>query len=183
MYTCPCTIPIDKDFIKVPQKGVANPVLYILGEAPGAEEVKNGTPFIGPAGQVLRSALAIAKFTNVRVGNTCLCRPTCNNGNTNRAPTTDEISNCFTENTLKDIQTSKPKCILMLGKSAVYALTMTEKIKMADLIARKITTIYPVPSYVYYHPSYMMRVQATEPGVLLFDNFVNLLVKIKEQYS
>ena len=54
---CPCST-IDKKFI--PPEGSRKPRVYIAGMVPGEEEVKEGRPFVGPSGKVLRSALSDA---------------------------------------------------------------------------------------------------------------------------
>ena len=49
----------DLDCTLVPGEG-DNPIAFIIGEAPGAQEVIKRRPFVGPAGRVQRSLTAIA---------------------------------------------------------------------------------------------------------------------------
>lgn len=180
---CPCTICTPKNI--VPCKGIDAPDVYILGEAPGADEVENRTPFIGQAGQVLRSALKIAGLTSVRVGNTCLCRPTTISkagGICNRTPTDEEIMNCFEQNAEQDLISHMPrKGLLVLGRSAAYAVTRNDRIKIGSIYGNEILSRYNCYVYAYYHPSYLMRIQNDKQGTPLFDKFVTLLTHIKDR--
>jgi len=55
----------------------AGPRLVLVGEAPGAEEVRQGRPFVGRSGQLLDRALAAAGIARADclVANTFRCQP------------------------------------------------------------------------------------------------------------
>lgn len=67
----------------VPFEGDENSLIRICGEAPGAEEVDAGRPFVGRSGQLLRSSLKHAKIDEKKtvVFNSIFCRPPDNNYN------------------------------------------------------------------------------------------------------
>lgn len=92
--------------------------ILFIGEGPGAEEDKQGRPFVGPAGQLLtRMILAIGlRREDVYIANVVKCRPP-----GNRVPTPEEITAC------KDYIRAQtllihPKIIVLLGSTAIRAL-------------------------------------------------------------
>lgn len=82
-----------------------------VGEAPGENEAKEGRPFVGKSGQLLRRIINdlglsddLCYFTNV-----CLCRPP-----GNKTPTAEMISACY-DGLLDEIAAVCPKLIVTLG--------------------------------------------------------------------
>lgn len=94
---------------EMPPSGVRHPLVYILGEAPGEEEDDRGEPFVGRAGRVLREHLPRGWQDIVRINNCVRTRPP-----QNRLPTRAEIE-CFRPSLIRDIEKTKPKCILGVG--------------------------------------------------------------------
>src|SRR5207248_11656633 len=71
--------------------GDANADLMFIGEGPGAEEDRQGLPFVGPAGQLLTriiGAIGLAR-EEVYIANVVKCRPP-----GNRDPQPDEVAAC-----------------------------------------------------------------------------------------
>jgi DNA polymerase len=103
--------------------GVGNPNadLMIIGEAPGAEEDKQGEPFVGKAGQLLNKILDAINFTreDVYIANILKHRPP---NNRNPKPEERKRSLPFL---LRQIDLIEPKLILALGK--VSAQTLLDK--------------------------------------------------------
>lgn len=103
--------------------GVGNPDadLMLIGEAPGAEEDKQGEPFVGKAGQLLNKILEAINFKreDVYIGNILKHRPP---NNRNPKPEERERSLPFL---LRQIDLVSPKLILALGK--VSAQTLLDK--------------------------------------------------------
>src|SRR5919109_4603066 len=63
---------------RVAPKGLSRrPRLYLIGEAPGAEEAEQGRPFVGPAGSALRKMLEQARIDarRLRMANAIPFRP------------------------------------------------------------------------------------------------------------
>lgn len=98
---------------KMKSSGAENPLIYFLGEAPGAEEDEVGIPFVGRSGKLLRKTISDSFEGKVRFGNTVRCRPP-----GNRTPTISEVEHCrkYVE---KDILRFRPKVVVGLGGVAL----------------------------------------------------------------
>jgi len=98
--------------------------LMFVGEGPGAEEDKQGLPFVGRSGQlldkILFEELGLTR-DRVYIGNTVKCRPP-----GNRDPEPDEITACnpWLEQQLDLIQ---PKVVVTLGNFATKLLLETKE--------------------------------------------------------
>jgi uracil-DNA glycosylase family 4 len=133
--------------------GNSNADWLIIGEAPGAEEDKQGEPFVGRAGQLLDSMLAAMGLSRAEVfiANILKCRPP-----ENRDPRPEEVEACesYLSNQIKLIQ---PKIILAVGRIAAQNLLKVDTPigKMRGKLFE-----YPelkVPVVVTYHPAYLLR--------------------------
>lgn len=102
----------------VPGEGPEKTDLVFLGESPGANEDKQGRPFVGKAGKLLSIMIERMSFSreNVHILNVCKCRPP-----ENRTPDWHEIEAClpYLKMQLKVID---PKVIVALGATATNAL-------------------------------------------------------------
>jgi DNA polymerase len=112
--------------------GTNTPIIYMLGEAPGATEDTENEQFIGESGQILRKALievADLYFINhhIRWNNVVRCRPFI--GNSNRTPTQLEID-CCRRSLVEDIEKTKPVVIVGFGEIPLKALTSGKHIGM-----------------------------------------------------
>ena len=131
--------------------GAIDARIVMFGEAPGADEDRQGEPFVGAAGQLLDKILGASglKRAEVYILNALKCRPP-----NNRTPTEIEIENCrpFFESQLEII---RPEYIVCWGAVAVRAvLRSTESIgrlrgKFHDFRGAKVM--------VTYHPAYLLR--------------------------
>ena len=101
--------------------GNADADVMFVGEAPGAEEDRQGLPFVGRAGKLLDELLAGIELTrsDVFVANVLKCRPP-----GNRDPQPDEIETCrpYLE---QQIQLIEPRVIATLGNFATKLLTQS----------------------------------------------------------
>ena len=99
----------------VPGTGSLNARLMIIGEGPGAEEDKQGIPFIGAAGKLLDDMLDSMGIQRqeVYIANIVKCRPP-----QNRAPKDQESEACadFLE---RQIELVDPEIILLMGATAI----------------------------------------------------------------
>ncbi|HEV2321144.1 MAG TPA: uracil-DNA glycosylase, partial [Gammaproteobacteria bacterium] len=123
----------------------------IIGEAPGADEDKQGEPFVGRAGQLLNSMIAALglKREQVYIANVLKCRPP---GNRDPKPEEAELCRPFLE---RQIALIRPKIILAVGRIAAQNLLQTE-----TPIGRLRGTVHrlgEVPLVVTYHPAYLLR--------------------------
>jgi DNA polymerase len=126
--------------------------LMFIGEAPGADEDRQGEPFVGRAGQLLNDMITKGMGLSrdqVYIANILKCRPP-----ENRTPTVEESTNClgYLE---QQIAIIRPEFLCLLGRVAVQALLNTT-LSMSRLRGkwhryRGISTI------VTYHPAYLLR--------------------------
>lgn len=167
---CPCSNIVKKI---VPPEGSKTPKIYIAGMAPGEEEFRDSRPFIGPSGQVLRSALRDAGYnleTDVRFFNVVACRTTVPYSNKNRDPTQEEIDNCK-ELIFSDIEKTQPGIILVMGKAAAQAFTTKKYTSVAALMKETSYHHKGIPIRFGYHPSYLLRNGGTYSH--LYPDYVN----------
>ena len=134
--------------------------LMILGEAPGANEDRQGLPFVGDAGKLLdRMLAAIGRDrTSAYISNVLFWRPP-----GNRTPTAEETASClpFVE---KHIALAKPDVLLLVGGSAAATLLGETRGVMklrGQWHAYKNPYLEkPIPAMVSLHPAYLLR----QPG-------------------
>lgn len=132
--------------------GDMNADWMIVGEAPGAEEDKQGEPFVGQAGKLLDNMLAaihLKRGDNVYIANVLKCRPP-----ENRDPHGEEVQKCdpFLKRQVALIQ---PKIIIALGKFAAQSLLNSDD--SIGSMRGKLHTYLGVPVIVTYHPAYLLR--------------------------
>ncbi len=128
-------------------------VLFI-GEAPGAEEDKQGIPFCGSSGKVLQDLLACIGLhrDEVFITNTILCRP-----ENNRNPGKDEVQNC-SDRLDKTILYLDPKVIVTIGNFATERIlgkkgitSLRGKVFSQEIhgVERKIVPVIHPANYLY----------------------------------
>lgn len=133
--------------------GNAQAELLLIGEAPGAEEDRQGKPFVGKAGKLLDAMLLAIGLRRgqVYICNVLKCRPP-----NNRNPQPDEVESCaaFLRAQIKFV---KPKAILALGRFAAHSLLQTEApiYKMRE--ASNVLPGAEIPVVVTYHPASLLR--------------------------
>lgn len=125
----------------------------VIGEAPGADEDRQGEPFVGRAGQLLTSMLKALGFTReqVYIANILKSRPP-----GNRDPLPEEVAAC--EPYLKrQLELIRPKIILTVGRIAAQNLLKTDTKIGALRGQRHICPGTDIPVVVTYHPAYLLR--------------------------
>ncbi len=126
--------------------------LMVIGEAPGAEEDRQGEPFVGRAGQLLNSMLRAAGFarSEVFIANILKCRPP-----NNRDPQPAEVEQCLPYLS-RQIELADPALILCVGRIAAQNLLGTDV-----TIGRLRGAVHSLPTgrpvVVTYHPAYLLR--------------------------
>jgi DNA polymerase len=135
--------------------GVGDPQAewMIIGEAPGAEEDRQGEPFVGRAGQLLNSMLTAIGLgrEQVFIANILKCRPPAN-----RDPKPEEAAACapFLQ---RQIALVRPRVILALGRIAAQNLLRTDT-PIGRMRGHRYEYPDPkVPVVVTYHPAYLLR--------------------------
>ncbi len=133
--------------------GSGNPKadLLFVGEAPGAEEDRQGLPFVGPAGQLLTKMIQAIQLSReeVFIANVLKCRPP-----GNRPPKPQEIENCepFLK---KQISLVRPKLICALGTFA--AQTILKTATPISALRGRFHQYEGIPVLCTFHPSYLLR--------------------------
>ena len=127
----------------------------IIGEGPGANEDKEGKPFVGRAGKLLDKMLESIKLNrkNVYISNVVNFRPPMN-----RRPTDDEI-NRYLPFLEKHIELVDPKILLLLGSTALNAIIGNEEViskARGKWISKKIGNSNP-KVIASFHPAFLMR--------------------------
>ena len=131
--------------------------LMILGEGPGAQEDRQGLPFVGVSGQLLDRMLACIGLdrTSAYISNVLFWRPP-----GNRTPTGNEIAAClpFVE---RHIELVDPEYLLLLGGSSAKTLLGRSE---GILRLRGKWAHYqhpglprPIPALASLHPAYLLR--------------------------
>ena len=132
---------------------LANSVeVMVIGEGPGADEDRQGRPFVGRAGQLLDKmleAIQLSRKTNCYITNVVKCRPP-----QNRDPAPEERSCCaaFLD---AQIRLLRPKMILVMGRIAAQHLLQT-----SDGIGKlrgRFFDYQGIPLMPTYHPSALLR--------------------------
>lgn len=140
-------------------RGGPAPKLLILGEAPGEREEEMGVPFYpeAPAGSVLRKVMDKAgiPLDECFLTNAVCCRPAPQKaGTVNGTPTTHHIRTCR-ERLKRTLLAVRPQIVVLLGKVAYESYFGTVPQSMSSVIGWQTHT--PIPVYVMYHPSYIVR--------------------------
>ncbi len=133
--------------------GVGNPeadIMYI-GEAPGADEDRQGEPFVGRAGQLLDKITEACKLTReeIYICNILRCRPP-----GNRNPTPQEAENCR-EYLDAQIELVDPRYIVCWGSVAAHNLLGTKA--AIGKMRGKFFDYKGIKVLCTYHPSYLLR--------------------------
>lgn len=133
--------------------GVGDPKarLCFLGEAPGADEDKQGEPFVGRAGQLLNKILEACHLRreDVYILNILKCRPP-----NNRNPFPQESQNCR-RYLNRQLELIKPEYICCLGSVAAQNLLATDV--TIGRLRGSIHDYRGVKVVCTYHPAYLLR--------------------------
>ena len=129
--------------------------IMIIGEGPGANEDKEGKPFVGRAGKLLDKMLEAIKLNrkNVYISNVVNFRPP-----KNRKPTEKEIERYLPFLT-RHIELINPKILLLLGSTALNAIIGNEIViskARGKWINKKIGRI-ETSVIASFHPAFLMR--------------------------
>lgn len=126
--------------------------LVFMGEAPGADEDRQGKPFVGAAGQKLTEIIVNGmklRREEVYILNTIKCRPP-----GNRAPLPEEAANCreYLDQQLAILQ---PQYICCLGAVASQNLLGTEA--TIGRLRGRVHDYHGIKVVCTYHPAYLLR--------------------------
>jgi uracil-DNA glycosylase len=133
--------------------GEGNPhsPLMIVGEGPGADEDRQGRPFVGRAGQLLNKILQAAEIPReeIYITNIVKCRPP-----GNRTPHDEEMATCI-QILRQQFLVIRPKIIVTLGSAPTRAL-IDPKARITKVrgkwVEKKGVRFMPT-----FHPAYLLR--------------------------
>lgn len=142
-----------------------NPIVMVIGEAPGRDEVEAGRPFVGKAGKLLRSTLNEYGFRqkNTVISNVIPCRP-----EDNKFPTDSKlVMDCSRKWLVEEIKLLQPKYILLLGNQPLKYILKKDSITKVRGIWEH---IWPqgllgfISCMPTFHPSYVLRREHMSDG-------------------
>ena len=122
-----------------------------IGEGPGAQEDRQGLPFVGPAGELLNKIIQAIELgrDEVYIANVVKCRPP-----GNRDPQPDEVAAC--RDWLRDqIDTVRPRVIVMLGRVAAQALLGSDE--ALGRMRGRWHRVHGIDARATYHPAALLR--------------------------
>ena len=139
--------------------GSAKAKLVFVGEGPGADEDKQGLPFVGRAGKLLTQMIEAMGLqrSDVYICNVVKCRPP-----DNRQPERDEVAAC-SPFLFRQLDALQPKVIVCLGSTAAQTLLQTNRGishfrgEWLDFRGYKMLATY--------HPAYLLRNPAAKGEV------------------
>ncbi|HEY1582123.1 MAG TPA: uracil-DNA glycosylase [Chthoniobacterales bacterium] len=165
--------------------GVGNPEaeLMFIGEAPGADEDRQGEPFVGRAGQLLTKIIAAMGFSReeIYIANILKCRPAMPPGAPgNRPPTPNEMKTCLPYLT-EQIEIIAPKVLVALGATAVEGL-LGRRETMSKVRGRW-QTYGEIPLMITFHPSYLLRNQSNIEKRKVWEDMLMVLERLERPIS
>jgi DNA polymerase len=133
--------------------------LMFVGEGPGADEDRQGLPFVGRAGQLLNKIIEAMglRREQVYIANVVKCRPP-----DNRTPQPDEVAAC-TPFLFRQIDIIAPAVIVALGSPATQALLETSA--GITKLRGSFREFRGIPVMPTFHPAYLLRNPAAKKEV------------------
>lgn len=135
--------------------------IMFVGEGPGADEDKEGLPFIGRAGQLLqKTLLGLGLTDNIYISNIVKHRPP-----GNRKPTMEEMSTCANKALIRELLHIEPQVVVCLGRTpAEYFMNLSSVEKKGSLrgfqFDIKRDDGWTAPVLCTWHPAYILRTPA-----------------------
>jgi DNA polymerase len=149
--------------------------LMLVGEQPGDQEDLMGSPFIGPAGQLLDTALMNAGIDRHKIYVTNAVKhfkfKPRGKRRIHQNPTRDEIERCRNWLDLER-QFVRPRVILALGRSALYALT-GYKGSLKSIEGRSFQGTHGETILATFHPSFLLRLKDKRQRQAAIQKFVD----------
>lgn len=156
----------------VPGEGPTHAEIMFIGEGPGANEDKQGRPFVGAAGKFLDQLLAAAGVTraDVWITNVVKCRPP-----GNRDPQMVEIETCTTNYLENQIKIVNPSIIVTLGRHSMSRFFPDAKITQVHGQMQKVGRRFIIPMF---HPAAALHQDRFKP--MLLEDFARLPAQLEE---
>ncbi|MCR5879975.1 uracil-DNA glycosylase [Phenylobacterium sp. J367] len=142
-------------------RGAPDAPVMVIGEGPGADEDRQGAPFVGRAGQLLDRMLGAAGLTGrVFITNTVFWRPP-----GNRTPTPAEQTICapFVE---RAVQLVKPRMLLLVGGASAKSMLKRDEgilsLRGRWIEWRSADGSLELPAMPTLHPAFLLRQPAAK---------------------
>jgi uracil-DNA glycosylase len=142
--------------------GTPDAPVMVVGEAPGADEDRIGTPFVGVSGQLMdrmMEAIGLSREGGFYITNILFWRPP-----GNRTPTLAEQAMCLAF-TRRHIELVRPKVLVLAGGvSAKALLDTTEGIMRlrGKWTGYRLADGTEIPTMPTFHPAYLLRTPASK---------------------
>src|SRR5215208_1557510 len=156
----------------VPGEGPTHAEIMFIGEGPGANEDKQGRPFVGASGKFLDELLAQAGVTrsDVFITNVVKCRPP-----GNRDPQPIEVETCTSNYLDNQIKIVNPSIIVTLGRHSMSKFIPDAKITQIHGQMQKVGKRFVIPMF---HPAAALHQVRFRP--MLLEDFAKLPALLKE---
>lgn len=144
--------------------GDPNAHLMFVGEGPGADEDRQGEPFVGRAGRKLNEMIGAIGLerSQVYIANVVKCRPP-----DNRTPEPDEVATC-SPFLIRQIEAIRPRVLVALGSPAAKTLLGTRE--GITRIRGQWGEFRGIPVMPTYHPAYLLRSYTVENRRKVFED-------------
>ena len=155
--------------------------LFVIGEAPGVDEDREGRPFVGAAGQLLDElfrAAGLKSSEDAFIANRLGCRPPAN-----RLPERDELRAC-SQRLSQLLRLVRPKAILLVGATAGKLAGVNGVLQHrgreleVEIVGERESGVWP--AFVTYHPSFLLRSGAHSP---LYSHFREVVSDIQRAWA
>lgn len=156
--------------------GNPNADLVFVGEGPGADEDKQGLPFVGRSGkkltEIIEKGMGLNREKDTYICNIVKCRPP-----GNRDPEADEVAACKPF-LIQQLQAIKPKVIVALGKPASSTLLG----RTVPIVKERGTwhEYEGIKLMLTFHPSYLIRFYTLENRKAVHDDMKKVLKELKK---
>ncbi len=139
-------------------EGVETPDVMFIGEAPGADEDRQGRPFVGASGRLLdrmMRSIGLDRAENAYITNILPWRPP-----GNREPTAAEIAICLPF-IRRHIALVRPRIVVPVGGTAAKTL-LDQRQGIMRLRGRRFEFLdpdleQPLPAVPLFHPAFLLR--------------------------
>jgi DNA polymerase len=158
--------------------GSADAGLMFVGEAPGADEDRQGEPFVGKAGQLLTKIIQTMGLSRetVYIANILKCRPdTPGQSYGNRKPTSEEMETCIPY-LHEQIDLIRPKVLVALGATAMEGLLGKGGGIMK--LRGQWHEYRDIPLMPTYHPAYLLRNQELGEKRKVWEDMLSVMERL-----
>lgn len=162
-------------------EGNPNAALMFVGEGPGAEEDKQGRPFVGRSGQLLDKMILAMGLSRqvVYIGNIAKLRAADLDSDTGRMkdrPPTDAEVRRGIDFLDRQIEIISPKVIVTLGATAIkYMIGQAENVTRVRGVWQ---TYRGIPLMPTYHPSFLLRAYTPENRAKVWDDLQQVMKRL-----